>query len=219
MWPDVVVPEVELADGPLQAVEVADGKLIELILQRAEETLDAPILPRAAWRRQLMVDAEPAQGEAEQARGERGIVVCPDRCRFAEGFDGGDEGFQCRDSRTVGKRPQSERQSAAVIDDAKNRMDLFGKIAFAGEVQSPHGVDWLLPGNATLVCFAQLRDFVAMFAHDLGDPGLAHADLALRRKQAVKGVCELVATLVAQCLKPNDFAPDPDGLSSASIGY
>ena len=73
--PHVVVPGDELDQRGVEAGAVRHDPAVELLLQRAEETLDATILPRAVALDGLVFDAELVEYEFEQRAIEDGLVV------------------------------------------------------------------------------------------------------------------------------------------------
>ena len=76
--------EPEIDQRGIERIAPIDDQLIEAVFQSAEETLDAPVLPRARNRAALMFDAEPPKPETEQTRGHYRLVVRANRFGYAE---------------------------------------------------------------------------------------------------------------------------------------
>jgi len=91
MRPDVVVEEAELAKRAVERIQRVDSELVELALERAEEALDAPILPRAARIGSLMADTEKGECEAERPGSEDGFIVGSHGAGLAVASDGFDQ--------------------------------------------------------------------------------------------------------------------------------
>ena len=67
------------------------GEVIQLAFQRAEEALDASVLPWAVPVGALRGYAEQAQTETEQTRGEYRLVVGANEAGLAVALDGGEQ--------------------------------------------------------------------------------------------------------------------------------
>lgn len=67
MRPHVVVPDAERLQLEVELGSVRDRDAIEVLLQRAEEAFDPPVLPGAMRFGGLKVDAQQLQVDADQA--------------------------------------------------------------------------------------------------------------------------------------------------------
>ncbi len=121
MWPDMVVPEAEDVEILLRIDGRRKNQLVAELLERLEEALDAAILPRREWGGALMADAEQAESESEERRGERGFIVGTDGSRLAEAFDRVQDGAEDGDRGLGPKVGQSEAGAGAVIEEAVSR--------------------------------------------------------------------------------------------------
>src|SRR5436309_9225702 len=136
MRPDVVVKEAELGEGAVERFERIDREPIEPRLERAEETLDPPVLPRAAGIGSLVPDAEDHQREAKRPRNEDGFVVRSDRLRLAVAADRFDE-FYDQHPALCFERLQLQRRAARVLEDAKDDPRRSIERHLAAEIERP----------------------------------------------------------------------------------
>ena len=75
MRPNLVVPESEFPQRHIQRIQRHHLQSIELIFKRAEEALDAAVLPRATRIAALLADAEQEQRATKQTRREDRFIV------------------------------------------------------------------------------------------------------------------------------------------------
>ncbi len=97
MCPNMVVPEAEEVEIVLGIGFGRQKPLTGELLEGLEEALDAAVLPGRKGGGALMADAEQAESEPEERRGEDGFVVYADGLRLAEAFDGVEDGAEYGD--------------------------------------------------------------------------------------------------------------------------
>lgn len=123
-----------------------DLDLIELLFQRAKQTLNSAVLPWAMHSDALVTDASALQALAEDGAGEARLVVSANATRLTVFrhclLDMSDE------KRALLTRGyEAEQPSAAMIDDAENVMKLAGLIYFSAEIHAPYLIDTAHAGN------------------------------------------------------------------------
>lgn len=112
--------------------QVFDRQLIELFFQCAEQPFNAAVLPWHAWLAELLSNAKKFQRCPEQERMEEGFIIGPDRPRHSILTNRAQEVAQDGDCALVRQGLQAQGLAAAMINDAKDGVDLSGGIGFAG---------------------------------------------------------------------------------------
>lgn len=188
MWADMVVPAAKQVEIVVELREAGHRPLVELLLERAEETLDPAVLPWAAGIRALVANTQPLKSEAKFARGKNGFVVGSNDLRFAVGAN---DFVQTGDQRSRGLVPQCvqvQQRTAAVIQNAEQRVKASPGVGLAGEIQRPNEVARHVHRPGVFEPAAQHLDFVAMPLQGLMDEGLANGNVAGSSKSAVADV-------------------------------
>lgn len=152
MRADMIVEETELAQRAIERIEGCDRELIQIFFQRAEETLDPPVLPRAMQIGCLMADAEQKQRQAKNARGKDRLVVRSDHLGFAIAPDRGSELAHQRPARFAVNRFECKRCTARMFDDAQHQPRLAIERRLAGKIERPDQVT----GNRLRPCVFDL---------------------------------------------------------------
>lgn len=95
---------------------------VELLFQRADEALDAAVLPRRCLLGAAMTDAEEEGREPEDPRSEHCFVVGPDDARLAVALDRLDKLKHQRLGGLRVDRLEAKRGAARVLDDAEHEL-------------------------------------------------------------------------------------------------
>lgn len=138
----MVVPKPEQSEAGVELRGVLDDPSVEFALQRAEEALDPPVLPRASNLGSLVANAHQSQTRAEGPGGEDGLVVGADQLGASVLVDGGRDLEYQADRRTIPDAFQQQAGARAMINDAQQSMLCPLRVAFAGQVDGPDAVDW-----------------------------------------------------------------------------
>lgn len=187
MRADVVVPEPELPQGPIELVQAVYLPLIEFFLEGAEEPLDPAVLPGAAGIDALVPDAKVPERQAEPDGGEHRLVVGPEDLGFSISPDGLEEMAQQGRGTFVPQRRETERQSTPVLDDPEERVQHALSVGRPGEIHPPEEVPRDPPGPGVLDLAAQHLDFVLMVPNDRMDERLAQCYLLETSEPPVEG--------------------------------
>lgn len=213
MWADMVVPAAKQAEIVVELREVGHLPLVELLFERTEETLDSAVLPWAVGIGTLVADTQPLESEAKFTRGKNGCVVGSDDLRFAVGAN---DFVQTGDQRSRGLVPQCvqmQQRTAAVIQNAEQRMEASLGIGLAGEIQRPDEVARHVHRPGVFEPAAQHLDFIAMPLQGLMDEGLANGNVAGSSKPAVADVGDGAASgLGHEGFEAEDFVLEPGRL-------
>src|SRR5258708_10507568 len=140
MWAHVVVPGAEITQREVQLLVAIDCPAIELLLERAEEALDASVHPRTVRLGSLVADPEERERQGKEPRSEGAVVVGAGGARHAVALDGVEEGAEDGDSRLSSQSDQRDGKAAAVIDEGEDGMDDALRVRLAVEVEPPDDI-------------------------------------------------------------------------------
>ena len=136
MRPRLVVPTDELDQRGGERLLIRHDPAVELLLERAEEPFDAPVLPGAVLFDGLVANAELMKHAVEQGVVEDGFVVGADGLWHAVSFDGVEQCAQERDGGFVRQRREVQAAASTVVEDAEQEMSLTGLVGLAGAVHA-----------------------------------------------------------------------------------
>ena len=150
MRPRMVVPAAELDQFVAQVAAVNDGDPVQMPFERAEESLDAAVLPGTMGFGGLQRDAQQRQRTFHQPRIETGLVVHPDAAWNTELAKGGNQFTQESNAAFVRQRRQPQTRPAAVIEQPQHHVLTAGDVVFPGQVQCPDAVARHRPWHTVL---------------------------------------------------------------------
>lgn len=127
----MVVPDDELGQRGHEGLLIWHAPAVELLFQRAEEALDAAVLPRAMAFDGLVFDAELHEHEVEQRGVEDGFIVGAYGLGDAVALDGIEQLAQDRDRGFVGQGFEAEAAAGAMIDHAEQDVCVSFLVGFA----------------------------------------------------------------------------------------
>ena len=152
MRADMVVPETKEVQVFLRLAGVQSPEAGDF-LEGLEEALDTPVLPGSEGSRELMANAEEAEPEAEERRGEDRLVVGTDASRFAEEIDGVEDGAKDGDGGLALQVAERQTGAGTVVDQTEDSA-LAARLAEVGEVGGPDDVGAIAFG---LLCLSRRR--------------------------------------------------------------
>ena len=215
----VVVPGAEVSEREVQLLLAIDRPRIELLLEGAEETLDASVHPRTVRLGSLVADSQDGERQGKEPGREGAIVVGADGARQAVALDRVQERAEDGDRRSSSQCDQRDGNAAAVIDDAEDGMDHAFVVRLAGEVETPDAVGIHGFRNSPLPLSASLLNLAAPLSDVRRDPGLADGRRVTRAMHPIEGVCDPAAAGIGHVgLQPYDFLDHPIGFTGAKRG-
>ena len=182
----------------------------DLLLEREEEALDAPVLPRAVRGRALLADAQQPKAKPEETRSEDRLVVGAQAGRLSEALEGVEQATEDADRGAIAQGGEREAEPGAVVEQAEDGPRAL-RAGEKGEIQGPDQVLGHLWWFVVLELLAQPENFFLVFPDQLGDKGLADG-LAAVGVEEVEGVGDLACAIGHQGLEPEDFFAHPCGL-------
>ena len=210
MRSEMVVPPANLqqVDGKLRAIVY--GCLREGGLHRADEALDAAILPGTAGIRALRRDAQEPQCQSEPSRGEDRFVVCAQELRRAIPPERADEMLQHGQRRLVTELAQAQTGATRVVEDSQHHVLPALRVRLDGQIHPPNQIAGDRAGHAVFEPASCAQDRILVSADGVGDERFADRHAAASGEAAVEAVGDRAAADVGhQCFEPNDLAAHP----------
>ncbi len=212
MRSDVVVPRANLrqAGGKLRAIVY--GCLREGGLHRADEALDAAILPGTAGIRALRPDAQEPQCKSEPSRGKDRFVVGAHILRRAIPPERADEVLQQGQRRLVTELAQAQTGATRVIEDSQHHMLRSLRVRLDCQIHSPNQIARDRAGHAVFEPPSYTKDCILVSADRIGDESFADGHLRSTRKAPIEAVRDgATAGLGHQGFQTDDLFSHPGG--------
>ncbi len=172
---NVVVPMLECIEQGLQMFGALNMNLVELLFECAKKTLDSPVLPWAMQIRALVADACLIERCKPCGACETTFIIRADAARCAV-LGNGLLDMDDQMGAVFARNDQAEQLATAVVNDAKNEMQLTCKIVFSSDISTPSVVDAADTGNAVPNALTQLEQRALVDAQHIGDMGFANGD-------------------------------------------
>jgi len=122
MGPEVIVDRLDVLQGSITRGGIVDCMVPQQSFDRADQPLDAAVLPGAARLAVLQANPHTRQRQTKRPRGEHRFVVGAEALRAAVLTADGDELTPDRPRRLVGQPRQTQARAAGMIDDGQRQM-------------------------------------------------------------------------------------------------
>ena len=210
MRPEVVVDCSRVHQRPVKRGSIFDRVLKEQPFYRADEPLDAAVLPGAARFAVLQTNPHTCQRQTKRPRSEHRLVIRAQHARAAILTTGGDQIVPDRPRRLVRQPLDTQAGPAGMIDDRQRQMWATRRIGLGQQVHPPDQIARHRTRHAMLQFSAQTQDGVLLPSDRLGDVGFADGHLPTDRESPVEGVHDRAAArLRHQRFQPNEFTTNP----------
>lgn len=193
MRPHYVVEILEFVQRCLQRLHGFKPHLAQQRLERAEQALDAPVVPGLPGRAASVNDAQRLERRAPHHAGEHGFIVGADRKGQAMFAQGQEQMPDQRERALARQHLQVQQLARTRIDDAQDgEGQAIGRLD-ERQVQRPGVAHGNEVGRAALALAAQALDFLCVVFDQLRHPALAHCGPAAL--PAIESIGDLAAAM------------------------
>jgi len=210
MGPEVIVDRLDVLQGSITRGGIVDRMHGEQLFHRADEPLDAAVLPGAARLAVLQENPHTRQRQTKRLRGEHRFVVGAQESRAAVLTADGDELAPDRPRRLVGQPLDTQASPAGMIDDRQRQMLSAMGIGVGQQVHPPNQIARHRTRHAMFQAPSCTEDGVLLASNCVGDVGFADGHLSTDREAPVEGVHDRAAARMGhEGFQANQFIAHP----------
>lgn len=210
MGPEMIVDRSDMLQGSITRGGIVNGVLPKQPLHRADEPLDAAVLPGASRLAVLQTNPLEAQEQTKAARSEDGFVISTQPRRESIRPHHGRQLMPYRPCRLVRQPLQPQAGSARMIYDGQYDMPATVGIGLGQQVHAPDQIAGNGPGHSMFQCSSQAQDGVLLSSDRVGHVGFADGHFTTDRESPVEVVHDRAAACVGhEGFEPNELTTNP----------
>ncbi len=212
MGPEVIVDRPRVSQRPVERGGILDGMRQQHPLHRADEPLDAAVLPRASRIAVLQANAHQSQHHRKTPRREDGFVIGAQESRAAILTARGSEVAPDRQRRFIRQSLHAQAGAARMVQDGQYDMLAAVGIGFCQQVHAPDQITGNGTGHPMFQCSPYTEDRILLSSDRVGHVSFTDRHAAAFGEATIKAVRDRAAArLRHQRFQSDDLIPHPFG--------